>query len=212
MSNILLLLLIINSCVRCDLVAFTLMHINAPNCSCGWSTSALVGHIDVRVYARAETDCIPSSTNAFMNLCSSIIIAKWPLYKLESLQILPAGVTDLDWRCKTVPFSSWHGAPVGGIQVFCMNEIIVIHQMCMSPAFKVFWSSGRPLLCFSRFWPFENVAWIRSVYFAYSRTKSVHTRNLALNAKGKCVFVLIAPNDRITSYIAGQVGGQDKIS
>ena len=42
--------------------------------------------------------------------------------------------------------------------------------------------------------------------------KSVHTRNLASNAKGKCVFVLIAPNDRITSYIAGQVGGQDKIS
>ena len=41
--------------------------------------------------------------------------------------------------------------------------------------------------------------------------KSVHTRNLASNAKSKCVFVLIAPNDRITSYIAGQVGGQDKI-
>ena len=40
----------------------------------------------------------------------------------------------------------------------------------------------------------------------------VHTRNLASNAKGKCAFVLIAPNDRITSYIAGQVGGQDKIS
>ena len=40
----------------------------------------------------------------------------------------------------------------------------------------------------------------------------MHTRNLASNAKGKCAFVLIAPNDRITSYIAGQVGGQDKIS
>ena len=39
----------------------------------------------------------------------------------------------------------------------------------------------------------------------------MHTRNLASNAKSKCVFVLIAPNDRITSYIAGQVGGQDKI-
>ena len=77
---------------------------------------------------------------------------------------------------------------------------------------KVFWSSGRPLLCFFRFWPFENVARIRRVYVAYSQTKSVHTRNLASNAKGKCVFVLIAPNDRITSYIAGQVGGQDKIS
>ena len=40
----------------------------------------------------------------------------------------------------------------------------------------------------------------------------MHTRNLASNAKGKCVFVLVAPNDRITSYIAGQVGGQDQIS
>ena len=53
---------------------------------------------------------------------------------------------------------------------------------------KVFWSSGRPLLCFSRFWPSENVARIRRVYFAYSRTKSVHTRNIASTAKGKCVF------------------------
>ena len=77
---------------------------------------------------------------------------------------------------------------------------------------KVFWSSGRPLLCFSRFGPFENVARIRRVYVAYSRTKNVHTRNLASNAMVKCVFVLNAPNDRITSYIAGQVGGQDKIS
>ena len=70
--------------------------------------------------------------------------------------------------------------------------------------FKVFWSSGRPLLRFSRFWPSENVARIRRVYFAYSRTKSVYTRNIASNARGKCVFffVLIAPNDRITSYIA----------
>ena len=25
----------------------------------GWSTSALVGRIYVRVYARAETDCVP---------------------------------------------------------------------------------------------------------------------------------------------------------
>ena len=40
----------------------------------------------------------------------------------------------------------------------------------------------------------------------------MHTRNLASNAKGKCVFVLIAPNYHITSYTAGQVGGQDKIS
>ena len=40
--------------------------------------------------------------------------------------------------------------------------------------------------------------------------KSVHTRNLASNAKSKCVFVLIAPNDRITSYIAGQVGARTK--
>ena len=36
--------------------------------------------------------------------------------------------------------------------------------------------------------------------------------NLASNAKGKYIFVLITPDDRITSYIAGQVGGQDKIS
>ena len=53
---------------------------------------------------------------------------------------------------------------------------------------------------------------IRRVYVAYSRTKSMHTRDLASNAKGKCIFVLIALNDRITSYIAGHVGGQDKIS
>ena len=52
----------------------TLMHINEVNCSCGWSTSALVGRIYVRVYARTETDCVPSSTNAFMNLFSSIIV------------------------------------------------------------------------------------------------------------------------------------------
>ena len=40
----------------------------------------------------------------------------------------------------------------------------------------------------------------------------MHTRNRASNAKYKCAFVLNAPNDRTTSYIAGQVGGQDKIS
>ena len=85
-------------------------------------------------------------------------------------------------------------------------------MLCEHDCVKVFWSSGRPLLCFSRFWSFENVARVRRVYVAYSRTKSVHTRNLASNATGKCVFVLIAPNDRITSYSAGQVGGQDKIS
>ena len=82
----------------------------------------------------------------------------------------------------------------------------------MGDFFKVFWSSGRPLLCFSRFWPFENVARIRRVYVAYSRTKSVHMQNLVSNAKGKCIFVLIAPNDRISSYITGQFGGQDKIA
>ena len=59
--------------VRCDLMALTLMHINAPNCSCGWSTSAFVGRIYVRVYARVETDCVSRSTNAFTNLFSSII-------------------------------------------------------------------------------------------------------------------------------------------
>ena len=77
----------------------------------------------------------------------------------------------------------------------------------MHNTIKVFWSSGRPLLCFSRFWPSENVARIRRVYFAYSRTKSVHTRNIATTSKQtqrvSAYFVLIAPNDRITSYIAG---------
>ena len=73
-----LLLLVINSwthacCIRCDLMALTLMHINAPNCSCGWSTSTWVRRIYVRVYARAKTDWVPSSTNAFTNLFSSII-------------------------------------------------------------------------------------------------------------------------------------------
>ena len=52
-------------------------HINAPNCSCGWSTSALVGRIYVRVYARAETDCVPSSTNTFTNLFPSIILSSF---------------------------------------------------------------------------------------------------------------------------------------
>ena len=56
--------------------------------------------------------------------------------------------------------------------------------------FKVFWSSGRPLLCFARFWPSENVARIRRVYVAYSRTKSVHTRNIASNAKGNARCIL----------------------
>ena len=55
-------------------MALTLMHINAPNCSCSWSTSALVGRIYVRVYARAKTDCVVSSTNALTNLFSSIIV------------------------------------------------------------------------------------------------------------------------------------------
>ena len=56
------------------LMALTSMHVNAPNCRCGWSTNTLVGRIYVRVYARAETDCAPSSTNAFTNLFSSIIL------------------------------------------------------------------------------------------------------------------------------------------
>ena len=63
-------------CVRCDLMALTLMHINASNCSCGWSTSVLVGRIYVCVYARAEIDCGPSSTNAFTNFFSSVIDAQ----------------------------------------------------------------------------------------------------------------------------------------
>ena len=75
-----LLLLLINSWTRTHshsvlgaILALTLIHINAPNCSYGWSTSALDGLIYVRVYTRTETDCIPSSTNAFTNLFSSII-------------------------------------------------------------------------------------------------------------------------------------------
>ena len=71
---------------------------------------------------------------------------------------------------------------------FCM---VVARKKSTTNVFnfvKVFWSSGRPLLCFSRFWPSENVARIRRVYFAYSQTKSVHTRNVASNTKGKCVF------------------------
>ena len=66
--------------------------------------------------------------------------------------------------------------------------ILCKHALPTVPTFKVFWSSGRPLLCFSRFWPSENVARIRHVYVAYSQTKRVHTRNIASNAKGKCVF------------------------
>ena len=34
-----------------------------------------------------------------------------------------------------------------------------------SSEFKVFWSSGRPLLCFSRFWPFENVTFAQYAVF-----------------------------------------------
>ena len=76
------------------------------------------------------------------------------------------------------------------IPVFCYWYVnnVVIRFRSEGTLFKVFWSSGRPLLCFSRFWPSENVARIRRVYFVYSRTKSVHTRNIDSNAKGKCVF------------------------
>ena len=35
-------------CVRCDLMALTLMHVNVPNFSSGWSISDLVGRIYVR--------------------------------------------------------------------------------------------------------------------------------------------------------------------
>ena len=68
------------------------------------------------------------------------------------------------------------------------GKMIVVFLRQKQVGFKVFWSSGRPLLCFSRFWPSENVARKRRVYFAYSRTKSVHTQNIASNAKGECVF------------------------
>ena len=77
---------------------------------------------------------------------------------------------------------------------------------------KVFWSSGRPLLCFSRFWPSENVARIRRVYFAYSRTKSVHTRNIGSNAKGKCVFLFWLRQMIALLHTSRGIGGQDKIS
>ena len=74
-------------CVRCDLMPWSChgldiefdAHQSAElQLSCGWSTSnlphlSLVGRIYVRVCARAETDCIPSSTNAFTNLFSAII-------------------------------------------------------------------------------------------------------------------------------------------
>ena len=47
----------------------------------------------------------------------------------------------------------------------------------------------RPLLCFSRFWPFENVARTRRVYVAYSRTKSVHTRNQSRQTQRVSAFL-----------------------
>ena len=51
----------------------------------------------------------------------------------------------------------------------------------------------------------------RSVYVCVLADQKSAYAGPASNAKGKCVFVLIAPNDRITSYIAGWVGGHDKI-
>ena len=44
--------------------------------------------------------------------------------------------------------------------------IFVYRKILLNSPF-VFWSSGRPLLCFPRFRPFENVARIRRVYVAY---------------------------------------------
>ena len=83
---------------------------------------------------------------------------------------------------------------------------------CTSTKIKVFWSSGRPLLGFSRFWPSENVARIRRVYVAYSRTKSVHTRNIASNAKGKCVFLFWLRQMIALLHTSRGIGGQGKIS
>ena len=52
-----------------------------------------------------------------------------------------------------------------------------------------------------------------AVFTLRTRGPKVCTRETSRQTQGgKCVFVLIAPNDRITSYIAGRVGGQDKIS
>ena len=102
------------------------------------------------------------------------------------------------WKlaCKPNPTERSHSGPdrgqsKAGPQASCPQNLVRAHQMLRpraQMALKVFWSSGRPQLCFSRFWPSENVARIRRVYFAYSRTKSVHTRNIASNANGKCVF------------------------
>ena len=32
------------------------------------------------------------------------------------------------------PFLSWHGAQIGGLQVFPVNKIIVVRQVRLSPA------------------------------------------------------------------------------
>ena len=50
------------------------------------------------------------------------------------------------------------------------------------------------------------------VYVAYSRTKSVHTRNIASNAKGKCVFFFWLRQMIALLHTSRGIGGQGKIS
>ena len=50
------------------------------------------------------------------------------------------------------------------------------------------------------------------VFTLRTRGPKVCTRETSRQTQRVSALVLIAPNDRITSYIAGQVGGQDKIS
>ena len=59
-------------------------------------TSVLVGRIYVRVYARAETDNVSSSTNAFTNLFSSMIVAKGDILFRDKCLLLNSGCCFLD--------------------------------------------------------------------------------------------------------------------
>ena len=110
-----------------------------------------------------------------------------------------------------LPWDGFHRCSLFGIWLLSIRSRCPNH-FGLQFLIKVFWSSGRPLLCFSRFWPSENVARIRRVYFAYSRTKSVHTRNIASNAKGKCVFLFWLRQMIALLHTSRGIGGQDKIS
>ena len=41
---------------------------------------------------------------------------------------------------ESVPFSPWRGAPIGGIWIFPMIKITVIHKAHISPASTVVWA------------------------------------------------------------------------